>query len=81
MCVEQAGVDLKNLKPLDIVMPVSQRHTWQEWQEIYAAQVPSPEYNPNYKKGTEPQPGKTCITYFSVVPKDSNFFRMNIHSY
>jgi hypothetical protein len=58
MFLEQAGVDLKNLKPLDIVMPVNPRYTAQEWQEIYAAQVPSPEYNPNYKKGTEPQPGK-----------------------
>jgi len=58
MFVEQACVDLKNLKPLDIVMPVYPRHTWQEWQEIFAAQVPSPEYNPTVKLGTEPQQGK-----------------------
>jgi len=42
-------------------MPVNPRHTWQEWQEIYAAQVPSPEYNPTFKKGTEPQPGKDLL--------------------
>jgi len=58
MFVEQAGVDLKNLKPLDIVRPVNPRHTWQEWQEIFAAQVPSPRYNPTIKSGTEPQTGK-----------------------
>jgi len=57
MFVEQAGVDLKKLKPRDIVMPVNPRHTWQEWQEIFAAQVPSPGYNPSLKLGTEPQPG------------------------
>jgi hypothetical protein len=64
MFLEQAGVDLKNLKPLDIVMPVNPKYTAQEWQEIYAAQVPSPEYNPNYKKGTEPQPGKDLLHTF-----------------
>jgi hypothetical protein len=58
MFLEQAGVDLKNLKPLDIVMPVNPRYTWQEWQEIHAAQVPSPAYKATFKKGTEPQPGK-----------------------
>jgi len=58
MSVEQAGVDLKNLKPRDIVMPVNPRYTWQEWQEIFAAQVPSPRNNPTVKLGTEPQPGK-----------------------
>jgi hypothetical protein len=57
--LEQAGVDLKNVKPRNIVMPVNPRYTWKEWQEIFAAQVPSPGYTPNYKKGTEPQPGKT----------------------
>ena len=39
-------------------MPVNPRHTWQEWQEIFAAQAPSPGYNPTFKLGTEPQPGK-----------------------
>jgi hypothetical protein len=58
MFLEQAGVDWKNLKPLDVVMPVNPKYTAEEWKEIYAAQVPSPEYNPNYKKGTEPQPGE-----------------------
>jgi len=58
MILEQAGVDLKTLKPLDIVMPVNPRHTWQEWQEIFAAQAPSPGYNPTFRLGTEPQPGK-----------------------
>jgi len=56
MFVEQAGVDLKNLKPFDIVMPVNPRHTWQEWQEIFAAQGPTPEYNPTFKLSTELQP-------------------------
>ena len=58
MFLEQAGFDQKNLKPLDKVVPVNPRYTAQEWQEIYKAQVPRPEYNPSYKKGTEPQPGK-----------------------
>ena len=58
MILEQAGVDLKTLKPLDIVMPVNPRHTWQEWQEIFAAQVPNPGYNPPFRLVTEPQPGK-----------------------
>jgi hypothetical protein len=39
-------------------MPVNPKYTAQEWQEIYAAQKPSPEYYPDFKKGTEPQPGK-----------------------
>jgi hypothetical protein len=64
MFLVQAGVDFKNLKPRDIVMPVNPRHTAQEWKEIYAAQVPSPEYNPSYKKGTEPQPGKDWLHTF-----------------
>ena len=58
MFVEQAGVDLKTLKPRHIVMPVNPRYTAQEWQEIFAAQVPSPRSNPTFKLGTEPQPGK-----------------------
>jgi len=57
MFFEQAGVDLKNLKSLDFVMPVNPRHTAREWQEIFAAQVPSPEHNPTVKLNTEPQ---TC---------------------
>ena len=64
MFLEQPGVDMDNLVPLDRVMPVYPRYTAQEWQEIYAAQVPSPEYNPNYKKGTEPQPGKDLLHTF-----------------
>jgi hypothetical protein len=58
MFLEQAGVDLKNLKPRDIVMPVYPKHTYQEWLDIFAAQKPSPEVDRNYKKGTVPQPGK-----------------------
>jgi hypothetical protein len=54
----QAEINLKYLKPLDIVRPVNPKYTAQEWQEIYAAQKPSPEYYPDFKKGTEPQPGK-----------------------
>ena len=64
MFLEQAGRDLRILKPLDRVMPVNPRYTAQEWQEIYAAQVPSPEDNSNYKKGTEPQPGKDFLQGF-----------------
>jgi len=45
-------------------MPVNPRHTWQEWQELFAAQVPSPGYIPNYKKGTKPQPGKNIYHAF-----------------
>jgi len=58
MFLEQAGADMKNLVPLDIVMPVNPRYTAHEWQEIYVAQKLSPEDNSNYKLGTEPQPGK-----------------------
>ena len=64
MFLWQAGVDMVNLVPLDRVMPVNPRYTAQEWQEIYAAQVPSPEDNSNYKKGTEPQPGKDLLQRF-----------------
>jgi len=45
------------LKPLDIIKPVNPEYAWQEWQEIYSAQVPSPEYYPTFKEGIEPQPG------------------------
>jgi hypothetical protein len=61
MFLVQAGDDLK---PLDVFMPVNPRYTAQEWQEIYAAQVPSPEINPSYKTGTEPQPGKDLLHTF-----------------
>jgi hypothetical protein len=64
MFLAQAGVDLKNLVPLDRVMPVNPRYTAQEWKEIYAAQVPSPEDNSKYKLGTEPQPGKDLLHTF-----------------
>ena len=64
MFLAQAGVDLKNLKPLDIVMPVNPRYTAQEWQAIYAAQKPGPEDNRNYKLGTEQQPGKDLLHTF-----------------
>ena len=68
MFVEQAGVDLKNVKPRDIAMPVNPRHTWQEWQEIFAAQVPSPGNNPTFKLGTEPQPGKDLYHTLGCSP-------------
>jgi hypothetical protein len=42
-------------------MPVYPKHTYQEWLDIFAAQKPSPEYYPNFKKGTEPQPGKDLL--------------------
>jgi len=64
MFLEQAGADLKNLVPLDRIMPVNPKYTAQEWQEIYAAQVPCPEDNSNYKLGTEPQPGKDLLHTF-----------------
>ena len=64
MFLEQAGVDMQNLVPLDRIMPVNPKYTAQEWQEIYAAQVPSPEDNSNYKLGTEPQPGKDLFHTF-----------------
>jgi hypothetical protein len=64
MFLEQAGADMKNLVPLDIIMPVNPRFTAYEWQEIHAAQKFSPEYNPIYKKGTEPQPGKDLLHTF-----------------
>jgi hypothetical protein len=54
------------LKPLDIVKPVYPRYTAREWQEIYAAQKPSPEYYPNFKKGTEPQPGKDLLHMYEL---------------
>ena len=58
MFLEQAGVDLEILKPLDIVVPTNPRYTAQQWQEIYAAQIRRPEYNPKYKNSTKLQPGK-----------------------
>jgi hypothetical protein len=64
MFLEQAGVDLKNLVPLDRGMPVNPSYTAQEWQEIYAAQLLRPEDNYNYKLGTEPQPGKDLFHTF-----------------
>jgi len=61
MFLEQAGVDMENLVPLDRFLPVNPRHTAQEWQEIYAAAEPRPEGNPSYKLDTEPQPGKDLV--------------------
>jgi hypothetical protein len=59
MFLEQAGVNWNNLKPLDIVVPVNPKHTYQEWLDIFAAaEKPTPKDDINYKKGTEPQPGK-----------------------
>jgi len=49
-------------------MPVNPRHTWQEWQEIFAAQVPSPGNNPTFKLGTEPQPGKDLYHTLGCSP-------------
>ena len=54
-------------------MPVNPRYTAQEWQDIYAAQIPSPEHNPVYKKGTEPQPGKDLPHNLCKDYEDSNF--------
>ena len=65
MFLEQAGVDMENLVPRNIFVPVNPRHTAQEWQEIYAAAVTSPEDNTNYKKGTEPQPGWDLFRTFN----------------
>jgi hypothetical protein len=58
MFLVQAEANWQHLKPLDIVKPVNPKYTAQEWKEIYAGQKASPEYYPNFKKGTEPQPGK-----------------------
>jgi hypothetical protein len=57
MFLEHTEAHLKHLKPL-ACKPVNPKYTAQEWQEIYAAQKPSSEYYPNFKEGTEPQPGK-----------------------
>jgi len=46
--------NLEHLKPCDVIMPVNPMYTTEEWQEIYAAQKPSPEYSPNFKQGTGP---------------------------
>jgi hypothetical protein len=64
MFLEQASANLNNLKPLDIIKPVNPEDTVQEWQEIFAAQKPSPEFNPINKKGTVPQPGKDLLHTF-----------------
>jgi len=72
MFLEQAGVEMENLVPLDRFMPVNPRHTAQEWQEIYAAAEPRAEDNTNYKLGTEPQPGKDLAQTFEVH-KDNKF--------
>jgi hypothetical protein len=55
--LEQAEANLRNLKPLDIEVPVNPKYTIQEWLEIYAAQNAPPEKYANFKKGTTPQPG------------------------
>ena len=73
MFLEQAGVDMEKLVPLDRFMPVNPRHTAQEWQEIYAAAEPKFEGNTSYKLGTEPQPSKDLVHTFEVH-KESNFF-------
>jgi hypothetical protein len=52
------------LKPLDIVVPVNPKHTYQEWVDIFAAQKATPEDDSNYNKGTEPQPGKDLVHTF-----------------
>jgi hypothetical protein len=57
MMLGQAEANLKNLKPLDIEVPVNPKYTMQEWLEIYAAQKAPPEKYADFKKGTTPQPG------------------------
>jgi len=52
--LRKVEVNLEHFKPRDIIMPVNPMYTTEEWQEIYAAQKPSPEYSPNFKQGTGP---------------------------
>lgn len=66
MSLAQADANLKHLKPLDSVKPVNPKYTALEWQEIYAAQKPSPECYPNFKKGTEPQTGKDLLQTYEL---------------
>jgi hypothetical protein len=66
MSLEQAEAGLVHLIPRDIVMPVNPKYTAQEWSEIMAAQVPSPEDTTNLKKGTKPQPGNDLPHIFSL---------------
>jgi hypothetical protein len=47
-------------------MPVNPKYTAQEWSEIMAAQVTSPEDTTNLKKGTKPQPGIDLPHIFSL---------------
>jgi len=59
--LRKVEANLEHLKPCDVIMPVNAMYATEEWQEIYAAQKPSPEYSPNFKQGTEPQQGnKMC---------------------
>jgi hypothetical protein len=62
--LEQAEANLKNLKPLDIKVPVNPKYTIQEWLEIYAAQKTLPEKYADFKKGTTPQPGNNLSHRF-----------------
>jgi hypothetical protein len=59
--LEQDAVDLRNLKHIDIDLPVYPKHMIQERPKIFAAQKEHPEKYANFKKGTTPQPGN----YFS----------------
>jgi hypothetical protein len=64
--LEQAEANLGHLKPRNIVMPVNPKYTAQEWRDIMAAQMPSPEYYTNFKKGTKPQPGNNLHHIFAL---------------
>jgi hypothetical protein len=76
--LEQEAVDLRNLKHIDIDLPVYPKHTIQEWLEIFAAQKAPLEKYANFKKGTTPQPGN----YFShgiVLSFSVLYFYMGIY--
>jgi hypothetical protein len=90
MNLEQAeAINLKNLKPLDIVAPVNPKYTIQEWLEIYAAQKAPPEKYADFKKGTTPQPGNNLshrihfsffFLHFFLGHLTTSLLHLNLHS-
>jgi hypothetical protein len=67
--------NLEPLNPRDAVLPMNPMYTAQEWQEIYAKPKLSPEDPPNFKQGTEPQQGNTCVTYSRSVHENFQLFK------
>jgi len=70
--LRKVEANLEHLKPCDVIMPVNAMYATEEWQEIYAAQKPSPEYSPNFKQVLNHNKVTKCVTYLRRVHEKFN---------